>query len=67
MTAVAITLRITGRILKIELTDQMLETLKRYFYAIRLPQWFDRLLLIASTALTLYAPCSIRSMFKCTG
>ena len=54
MTAVAITLRITGRILKIELTDQMLETLKRYFYAIRLPQWFDRLSLIASTALTLF-------------
>jgi len=37
MTAVAITLRITGRILKMELTDQMLKTLKRYLYAIRLP------------------------------
>ena len=53
MTAVTITLRITGRILKIELTDQMLETLKRYFYAIRLPQRVDRLPLITSAALIL--------------
>ena len=53
MTAVTITLRITGRILKMELTDQMLKILNRYLYPIRLPQRVDRLSLITSAALIL--------------
>ena len=69
MTAVTITLRITGRILKMELTDQMLKILKRYLYSIRLPQRVDQVTTTSRPFAVDYFSCtdSISSMFEFIG